>query len=228
MQTFHRHHSLVGNDKPDTVLRQIRVYQSKGLSLIASSSFQTQSLPLLHILSQLDDPIPIVFINTGYLFPETLDFRDHIVSHFGLRLREIRPAISKSEQRDSEGQLLYVNHPDRCCDLNKVAPMERVLAGVDIWISGVRSDQTSARRQLQVEQPGPNGVLRVIQCSTGPLTKSKTIESRMAFLRIRLTPEGLLALAASLVPPWSPRATVRIAQDVGRDVPRLNVACTRT
>jgi len=160
MRNFDTTKSLFGNHRAATILHHLRAYQSKGLSLVASSSFQTQSVPLLHILSTLDEPVPIIFINTGYLFPETLIFRDQIVDSLGLQLIEVRPSISKSEQRDAEGRLLYVNHPSRCCELNKVEPMGRVLAGFDVWISGVRSDQTTARRLLKLEQPGPSGVTR--------------------------------------------------------------------
>jgi len=139
---------------------KIEGYKARGLSLFATSSFQTQSLPLLHILSRIDASIPVYFINTGFLFPASLRFRDRLAKQLGLRVVTVHPAVPKSQQIGCDGQLLFANDPDRCCYLNKVQPMETVIAAHDVWINGVRADQTAQRKAMQSEQPGPHGVLR--------------------------------------------------------------------
>jgi len=130
------------------------------MAVFCSSSFQTQSVPLLHILSRLETPIPVVFLNTGYLFPDTLVFRDQLVARLGLRLLEVSSPVDRHLQRDPAGRLLFASDPDRCCHLNKILPMEPILQTHDVWVNGVRRDQTATRSQLQVEQPGRHGTLR--------------------------------------------------------------------
>jgi phosphoadenosine phosphosulfate reductase len=68
--------------------------------------------------------------------------------------------VSKLHQRCAGGDLLFASDPDRCCDLNKVQPLAKVLTGHDVWISGVRGDQTAQRKAMHTEQPGPEGTLR--------------------------------------------------------------------
>lgn len=139
---------------------EIEAYRARGLRLFATSSFQTQSVPLLHILSRVDASIPVYFLDTGYLFPASLRFRDRLARDLGLRVVTVHPVVPKSQQIGADGQLLFASDPDRCCFLNKVQPMETVIAAHDVWINGVRADQTAERRVMEREQPGPHGVLR--------------------------------------------------------------------
>ena len=67
------------------IREQIQAYKASGKSLFTTSSFQSHSLVLLHILSRIDNKIPVYFINTGYHFPETVRFRDQITDLFGLQ-----------------------------------------------------------------------------------------------------------------------------------------------
>ena len=73
--------------------KHLRDYQDKGLKLFVSSSFQTQSVPLLHIISKIDNTIPIYFINTGFLFPETHIFKNELTNDFNLNVIEISSPI---------------------------------------------------------------------------------------------------------------------------------------
>ena len=139
---------------------KIGQYRSAGKKLFATSSFQSHSLPMLHILSEVDDSIPIYFINTGYHFPETIDFRDEITEKFGLNLVDLHSLIPKNLQKDSRGNLYFASDPDYCCYLNKVQPLEPVLAEMDVWINGIRADQNANRRNMKVEQPAPNNAIR--------------------------------------------------------------------
>jgi len=139
---------------------QIERYKSQGKSLFTTSSFQSHSLVLAHMLSRIDKSIPVYFINTGYHFPETVQFRDYITELFGLNTIDLRSDVPKFMQRDGEGRLLFTSDPDYCCHLNKTQPMDAILRSHDIWINGVRADQSAVRAAMKLEQPAPHGVIR--------------------------------------------------------------------
>lgn len=139
---------------------RVKAFRAEGKKLFASTSFQGHSVPMLHMLSRIDPEVPVYYVNTGYLFPETLRFRDTLKSLLGLNFIQLRPLIAKSQQLNAEGLLMYSWDPDRDSYLNKVQPMERVLAAHDVWINGVRADQSATRKAMHVEQPAAYGCLR--------------------------------------------------------------------
>ncbi|HEY9488597.1 MAG TPA: phosphoadenosine phosphosulfate reductase family protein, partial [Chryseosolibacter sp.] len=122
---------------------KIQAYRAEGKSIFTTSSFQSHSLVLLHILSRIDNKIPVYFINTGYHFPETVRFKDEITALFKIHTLDLKSDVPKYMQRDSEGKLLFTSDPDHCCYLNKTQPMDAILMAHDIWINGVRADQSS-------------------------------------------------------------------------------------
>ncbi len=146
--------------KFEEIKNKIEAYQAEGKKLFTSSSFQSHSIVLLHILSRIDKSIPIYFINTGYHFPETIAFRDKISEDFGLNLVDLIPGTPKNMQINAQGRLLYTSDPDYCCYLNKVSPMDKVLVEHDIWINGVRADQSATRKVMKIEQPAPHNTMR--------------------------------------------------------------------
>ena len=150
-------------------------YRGQGLKVFASSSFQTQSIPLLHLLSVADNAIPIYFLNTGFHFPETLNFRDEVAERFGLNVVDVSSQVPKIQQRNEKGRMLYTSDPDYCCYLNKVQPLEPVLQEFDVWISGVRADQSATRKAMSIEQEAQSGVLRFHPMLTGPIRWSISI-----------------------------------------------------
>lgn len=139
---------------------RIRAYQQAGKKMFTSSSFQSHSLVLLHMLSRIDRSIPVYFLNTGYHFPETVAFVDQITERLKLNTVRLNPILPKHQQRDASGNLLFTSDPDYCCFLNKTQPMETVLREYDIWINGVRADQSLVRKAMKVEQPAPHDTLR--------------------------------------------------------------------
>ena len=139
---------------------QINNYQKQGKKLFTTSSFQTHSLVMLHLISKIDNSIPVYFINTGYLFPETMSFRDEVADRFGLTVIDIKSGTPRLMQRDASGRFLFTADPDYCCYLNKTHPMETILASYDIWINGVRADQSAVRKAMKVEQPAPFDTMR--------------------------------------------------------------------
>ena len=120
-----------------------------GSSIIASSSFQSTSLPLLHIISQVAPELPIIFIDTGFHFPETLAFRDHIQSILDIKIITIKPELSTDQFLERYGEL-YQHHPDACCYLNKIEPFQIALQGKKAWISGISRDQTASRKNSSI------------------------------------------------------------------------------
>jgi len=144
----------------DQIADNIAEYKAQGKKLFTTSSFQTHSLVMLHILSRIDRSIPVYFINTGYLFPETVAFRDEVAAAFGLHIVDLKPNTPKYLQREPNGKLMFTTDPDHCCYLNKTQPMEPILASFDVWINGVRADQSAVRKAMKVEQPAPFDSIR--------------------------------------------------------------------
>lgn len=144
----------------EKIQTKIEAYKKDGKKLFASSSFQTHSIPMLHILSIVDNTIPIYFLNTGYLFPQTIEYKDEIARLYNLQVIDQKSATPRYMQKDQNGRLLFTSDPDFCCHLNKVAPMEPILHTYDIWINGVRADQNENRAKMKEEQPTPQRAVR--------------------------------------------------------------------
>jgi phosphoadenosine phosphosulfate reductase len=142
------------------VEQKLNEYEKKGLKVFASSSFQTHSIPMLHIISQINPQIPVTFLDTGFHFPETLAFRDQIADQLGIKIVNLKSYMTKFAQRDASKKLLFASDPDYCCYLNKTLPMEIMLVEYDIWITGVRKDQSSTRKKFSFEVPGPHDTTR--------------------------------------------------------------------
>src|SRR5437868_905415 len=119
---------------------------------VLTCSFQHEGVALAHMLQAIAPRTPIVFINTGYHFPETLEYRDLLVSRYGWNLVEVGPELSQAEVETRHGAELYRRDPDLCCEINKVAPLRRAIADVRAWINGRRRDQASTRRGLAIPE----------------------------------------------------------------------------
>ena len=143
-----------------SIATTIETFKKEGKKIFATSSFQTQSIPLLHIISTIDKSIPIYFTNTGYLFPETISFKDELKDRFGLTIIELFSETPKIHQLDENGHLLFASDPDYCCYLNKISPLEPVLIENDVWINGVRADQNANRKKMKEFQEAAFGTLR--------------------------------------------------------------------
>ena len=132
-----------------------------GSDAVASSSFQTQSVPLLHLISQVCPEMRIVFVDTGFHFPETLTFRDRLRTTYNLNIVVVRPTMTQAELLQRYGEALYRRDPDLCCYINKVSPLRWVLSRAKGWVSGVRRDQTANRQAMKVLEPQADGLLRI-------------------------------------------------------------------
>lgn len=142
------------------IQEKILAYLAEGKKVFATCSFQSQSMPLLHIISQLDVEVPVYYTNTGFLFPETLSFMAQVCEQLGIKAIGLRSEVPKNRQFDRDGRFLYASDPDHCCYLNKVQPLEPILMEHDIWINGIRADQSVTRSQMSEEEEAPFGCLR--------------------------------------------------------------------
>ncbi len=139
---------------------KLKDYRAQGKKMFATSSFQTRSVVLLHILSRIDKSIPVYFINTGFHFPETIQYKDFITNLLELNVINLLPHVPKSMQTNAMGDLMFTYDPDYCCYLNKVQPVEALFDKYDVWINGIRADQNSNRRNFREEESAKKGTIR--------------------------------------------------------------------
>ncbi|TWB42471.1 phosphoadenosine phosphosulfate reductase [Nitrospirillum pindoramense] len=112
------------------------------------SSFGAESAVLLHMVATIDPATPVLFLNTGKLFGETLRYRRELVAKLGLTdAREIKPLPEDVASRDADG-LLWRTNPDACCRFRKVEPLNRALEGFGAWITGRKRFQAATRADL--------------------------------------------------------------------------------
>jgi phosphoadenosine phosphosulfate reductase len=123
--------------------------------LAVVSSFGTESAALLKVMADVDPAIPVVFLDTGWLFEETLAYRDTLIATLGLRdVRSIKPLEETLSRQDPDRELWF-SDPDACCRIRKVEPLVRALAPFSAWINGRKRFQGGLRADIPVvEQDG--------------------------------------------------------------------------
>ena len=115
-----------------------------------TSSFGADLVVLLHMTAQIAPATPVLFLDTGKLFAETIAYRDLLVERLGLRdVHSVAPAVARIAEEDPSGYLWTVE-PDQCCTVRKVEPLARALADFDAWITGRKRFQGVTRTELPV------------------------------------------------------------------------------
>lgn len=112
------------------------------------SSFGADAAALLHMVSRIDKATPVIFVDTGQHFPETLAYRDELCALLGLtdvRVAEPEPATLAGEDPE---KWLFSSNPDRCCEIRKVRPLAAAMEGFDAWITGRKGFQSATRATL--------------------------------------------------------------------------------
>lgn len=138
-----RYHGLHG----EALLRPLIEREFKGRIALVSS-FGTESAVLLQMVAAIDRALPVLFIDTGKLFGETLRYRDELVALLGLTdVRTVRPTALKLQERDPNMDL-WQKDADACCFTRKVEPLAQALKGFDAWITGRKRYQGGARATL--------------------------------------------------------------------------------
>lgn len=145
------------------VRAQAELFESKGLDTILEwtwerfgtnaaigTSFQGSGLVIIDHAVRLGLGFPVFTIDTGLLFPETLALKKRLEEFFGLEIESLEPAQTVAEQRDAYGCDLWTVNPDTCCTLRKVLPLQKRLAGLDVWITGLRRGQSETRARTGI------------------------------------------------------------------------------
>jgi phosphoadenosine phosphosulfate reductase len=137
----------------EVIAAALKIVGREHLALV--SSFGTESAALLKVMSDVDPAIPVVFLDTGWLFQETLDYRDMLTQQLGLTdVRSIKPLEETLSHEDPDKELWFSN-PDACCRIRKVEPLARALKPFAAWINGRKRFQGGARADIPVvEQDG--------------------------------------------------------------------------
>ena len=149
---------LPGADELDRALRDaspaeiiaaaVQAVGRERLALV--SSFGTESAALLKVMADVDATIPVIFLDTGWLFEETLAYRDTLIAKLGLRdVRSIKP-LEQDLSREDPDRELWFSDPDACCRIRKVEPLARALAPFSGWINGRKRFQGGARATMAV------------------------------------------------------------------------------
>jgi phosphoadenosine phosphosulfate reductase len=143
----HRLNNLFrGTDTPEMLRILLGEHMLGDVAVV--SSFGAESAVLLHLVATADPSVPVLFLDTGKHFPETLGYRDTLAQRLGLKdLRILSPDAEVIAKRDETG-LRWSYDPDGCCEIRKVIPLEKALAGFDASITGRKSFQASTRSAL--------------------------------------------------------------------------------
>jgi phosphoadenosine phosphosulfate reductase len=137
-----------------------------GERLLFTSSFGAGSGVLLHLWSRVAPRLPVVVIDTGFLFDETLAYRDRLARELGLRIEIARPEVPRDDFLWEHGADIMARDPDFCCARNKVAPLEPYIARSLAWVSGLRRDQGKTREHVPILEPTENGPVKVYPLAT--------------------------------------------------------------
>lgn len=125
--------------------------EESGIERIAiASAFQAEGTCVMHMATQVRPDIPILFLQTGYQFAETLEFRDRLVRELGLHVTDLRGEYTPERQAEERGPRLFEREPETCCDLNKVRPMLAALRRLDGWITALRRDSSPTRAHTPI------------------------------------------------------------------------------
>ncbi len=113
-----------------------------------TSSFQAEDMAVLHLLRKRIPDVPVLFLDTGYHFPQTYEYRDRLAREWSLNLVNVLPVQTVAEQESAFG-ILNRSDPTRCCQLRKVEPLLGALEPFDVWFTGLRREQSPTRKNLK-------------------------------------------------------------------------------
>jgi phosphoadenosine phosphosulfate reductase len=117
-----------------------------------ASAFQAEGTATMHMATRIRPDVPILFLETGYQFAETLAFKEQMTERLGLNVIDLYGEYTVARQAEEFGPQLYERDPESCCDLNKVRPMFEALRGLDAWITAFRRDSSPTRENAPFVQ----------------------------------------------------------------------------
>jgi phosphoadenosine phosphosulfate reductase len=118
--------------------------------VVLASAFQAEGTCVMHMATRVRPDVPVLFLETGFHFAETLAFKERLASQLGLRVVELTGEHTVESQALELGPRLYERAPDRCCEINKVRPMLEALRGRDAWITAFRRDSSPTRANAPI------------------------------------------------------------------------------
>ena len=132
--------------------REILCWANKtfGEKLAIVTSFQATGIVTLHMMQEIDPGTPILTLDTGFLFPETVDLMNSLENRFQLNLQRIKPRQTPRQQARDYGDRLWERNPDRCCHIRKTIPLRQALSGFTAWVTGLRRDQSANRANTPI------------------------------------------------------------------------------
>jgi phosphoadenosine phosphosulfate reductase len=119
---------------------------------LACSFGGPSGMVLIDMIAQIEPRLEVFYVDTDFLFPETYETRDRVVERYGIQPVAYKSQLTPEAQAAKYGDELWLSNPDLCCGLRKVEPNRRALAGKRGWISGLRRDQATTRRDTPVVQ----------------------------------------------------------------------------
>lgn len=146
MQAIHDVPNLDGSSAEEVLELALRGQAENKVCF--TCSFQAEDVILLDLLRQKLPSIPVLFLETGYHFPETYEFRDRLAREWGLNVVNVLPKQTVQEQESALG-ILYRNDPTLCCKLRKVDPLFESLEPFETWFTGLRREQSVTRKNLK-------------------------------------------------------------------------------
>jgi len=132
---------------PEAVLDDVLGANENALPCL-TSSFQAEDMVVLHLLRKRIPDVPVLFLDTGYHFPQTYEYRDRLAKEWSLNLVNVLPVQTVAEQESAFG-VLNRSDPTRCCQLRKVEPLLDALEPFDVWFTGLRREQSPTRKNLK-------------------------------------------------------------------------------
>jgi phosphoadenosine phosphosulfate reductase len=125
--------------------------KESGLDRVAiASAFQAEGTAIIHMAVEIRPDVPILFLETGFHFAETLSFKERLTEALGLNVMELTGDYTVERQDQRFGPRLYERDPKLCCELNKVTPFNRALEDLDGWITGMRRDSGWTRANAPI------------------------------------------------------------------------------
>jgi phosphoadenosine phosphosulfate reductase len=121
---------------------------NRSTQVCLTSSFQAEDMVVGHVLKKRIPDVPVLFLDTGYHFAQTYEYRDRMTRQWSLNLVNVLPEATVEEQESALG-ILYRSHPTRCCQLRKVEPLMGALEPFDVWFTGLRREQSPTRKNLK-------------------------------------------------------------------------------
>lgn len=141
--------AAVGDDVVEQARVSLRWAQQRfGERLVVASSMGDEVL--VHLASVAAPGVDILFLDTGYHFPETIGTRDAVAAVYNVHVRTLLPLVTLEEQAAEHGPDLWQRDPDACCAIRKVEPLERGLSEYDAWVTGMRREDAPTRKDIDV------------------------------------------------------------------------------